>query len=515
MRVIIFVSVALIVVLLNGRPCEAGERDDEYTGCPSLSYCSCRVDNVGSGTNYTFVTCQAMNDHDLRKAMAEIDRPVFEIKVIKFTGKKFLNGTFIGIQDKRLFIENSRLEELNEEVFDGVSGLNELYIRYCKNLHKIRVGAFNGLSELSLLYLFETGVTAIAAGMLPESVVRLNLDSNYITTLDAGVFSELRNLKELHMRWNGLTTVSSTAFSSANSELDTVVFSDNNIQHISSGTFANLSNVIKLDLSFNSIEDIEAGAFTNDDNLELLLLYDNNLKTVKENVFSQLPNLTYIYLQRNNITNVQQGAFSSANSNLQVIHLESNFIRKVPANVFSSLSRLTELYLWDNNLKEVDPQSFSSANKHLKEIHLYSNKIARIHAKTFSELPNLTKLSLNLNYIENVEVGAFSADNLALTEIAVSSNRLSRIPTKLFNSLPILKTLKLNNNYIGAVEPHAFPETLHRLHLNTNELKSVDAGVLSELSALVQLDLQDNKLKTLHKGRVPTNIALNLEGEFN
>ncbi|XP_062856260.1 SLIT and NTRK-like protein 2 [Trichomycterus rosablanca] len=129
----------------------------------------------------------------------------------------------------------------------------------------------------------------------------------------------------------------------------------------------------------------------------------------------------------------------------------------------------------------------------LELLHLGNNRIAVIQDGAFENLTNLRRLYLNGNYIESLSQTLF-AGLQSLQYLYLEYNIIKDISPQTFNSLHNLQLLFLNNNLLRHLPDNVFGGTmLTRLNLRNNHFSHLPVvGVLDQLSAFVQIDLQEN-----------------------
>lgn len=151
-----------------------------------------------------------------------------------------------------------------------------------------------------------------------------------------------------------------------------------------------------------------------------------------------------------------------------------------------------KLHLTGNYLQIIyhtDLTEYSS----LELLHLGNNRIAVIQEGAFENLTNLRRLYLNGNYIESLSQSLF-AGLQSLQYLYLEYNIIKEILPQTFNSLHNLQLLFLNNNLLRSVPDNVFGGTmLTRLNLRNNHFSYLPVkGVLDQLSAFIQIDLQEN-----------------------
>uniref|UniRef100_A0A452HR59 LRRCT domain-containing protein n=1 Tax=Gopherus agassizii TaxID=38772 RepID=A0A452HR59_9SAUR len=151
-----------------------------------------------------------------------------------------------------------------------------------------------------------------------------------------------------------------------------------------------------------------------------------------------------------------------------------------------------KLYLTSNYLQVVyktDLLEYSS----LDLLHLGNNRIAVIQEGAFINLISLRRLYLNGNYLEILYPSMFNGLQ-SLQYLYLEYNVIKEILPGTLDALSNLHLLFLNNNLLRSLPDNVFGGTsLTRLNLRNNHFSHLPVrGVLDQLSALIQIDLQEN-----------------------
>ncbi|XP_030621939.1 SLIT and NTRK-like protein 2 [Chanos chanos] len=151
-----------------------------------------------------------------------------------------------------------------------------------------------------------------------------------------------------------------------------------------------------------------------------------------------------------------------------------------------------KLHLTGNYLQIIYRTDFAEYST-LELLHLGNNRIAIIQDGAFENLTSLRRLYLNGNYIESLSQSLF-AGLQNLQYLYLEYNIIKDILPHTFNSLHNLQLLFLNNNLLRSLPDNVFGGTmLTRLNLRNNHFSHLPVrGVLDQLSAFIQIDLQEN-----------------------
>ncbi|CAF4691397.1 unnamed protein product, partial [Rotaria socialis] len=124
------------------------------------------------------------------------------------------DGSFRRLRSLRtLDLRNNRLEEIDDDAFDGADSLNELFLSD-NNLNVITPQTFNGLKNIRTLMLRTNKLTYIKNDTFADmdALKTLSLHDNRIKCIAPGSFDRLRSLSALdllsnpfvcncHMQW--------------------------------------------------------------------------------------------------------------------------------------------------------------------------------------------------------------------------------------------------------------------------------------------------------------------------
>ncbi|XP_053326341.1 leucine-rich repeats and immunoglobulin-like domains protein 1 [Spea bombifrons] len=356
---------------------------------------------------------------------------------------------------------------------------------------------------------------------LPPWTVHLNLSYNKLTEIDPAVFEELPHLREVQLNHNELTAVPSVG--AASSKLTSLSLHHNKIRGIEPGLMKLYIALETLDLSFNEITEIRSGCFPPGLRIKELHLGSNKVGILESGSFDtlarslltlrlsrnrisqlpikglKLPRLTVLELNRNRIRSIEGLTFQGLES-LEVLRLQRNNISKLTDGAFWGLSRMQILHLEYNNLREVNSGSLYGLLS-LQQLHLGNNSISHVSSGGWNFCQNLQELVLSYNNLTRLDESSF-ADLGVLDTLRLGHNSINHIAEGAFKGLKNLRILELDHNEIsGTIEDTngAFIglESLTKLTLFGNKIKSVAKKAFSGLGALEHLNLGDNAIRAV------------------
>ncbi|XP_064473061.1 toll-like receptor Tollo [Ornithodoros turicata] len=257
----------------------------------------------------------------------------------------------------------------------------------------------------------------------------------------------------------------------------------NNMKSLPQSPFCDLKNLKFLNLTHNSFEDMTNMGFNEfggerskclDELLELDLSW-NKLRYIDDRAFMALGNLRSLYLQHNQLTQLVETAFGGL-IHLQVVDMSNNQLNTIPPKLFHGSVDIRELYLQNNSLGLLSPH-------------------------TFTDLQQLVILNLSHNQISSEWITHDTfADLIRLVILNLSHNKLRHINATTFQSQYSLQILHLDHNQIETIDDNAFASlyNLHTLSLSDNKMKHLDIFTLNGLYVLSNLALDRNHLHTIH-----------------
>ena len=307
----------------------------------------------------------------------------------------------------------------------------------------------------------------------------------------------LTTLKWLHISHNRLAILPDNCFTNL-SYLRWFIASDNAIVTLQDGVFDGLRNLSNLDVSRNRISSI--GSFSRLTTLESLYIDHNRLTRLPDNCFTNLSNLIILTASDNAIVTLQDRVFDGL-TNLKMLDLSRNRISSI-----ASVCRLTALewlFIGHNRLTRL-PDCFTNLSN-LIDLIAFDNAIATLQDGVFDGLTNLKTLYLSRNRISSI---ASVCRLTALKRLFIDHNRLTRLPD-CFTNLSNLTRLTAFDNAIVTLQDGVFDgmRNLCRLDLSRNRISSIGLSVIAASSNLSKqhglcytgssfaIDLSYNKLQ--------------------
>ncbi|KAG9483580.1 hypothetical protein GDO78_009480 [Eleutherodactylus coqui] len=364
------------------------------------------------------------------------------------------------------------------------------------------------------------GLTQVPSD-LPAWATHLNLSHNKLKEIDPAAFVELQGLREVQLGYNELSAIPSLGSASSKmislslhhnkirnieqrdlipyTSLETLDLSSNEISEIRSGSFSFHLRIKDLNLGSNRLSSLESGSFDNlSRSLLTLRLSKNRISQLPVRAF-KLPFLTQLELNRNRIRLIEGLTFQGLDS-LEVLKLHRNNISKLTDGAFWGLGTMQVLHLEHNSLTEVNSGSLYGLRS-LQQLYLSNNSISKISSIGWSFCQKLQELVLSHNNLTRLDEGSL-ADLGSLTVLRLSHNSINLIAEGTFKELQKLRILELDHNEIsGTIEDTngAFRglDSLNKLSLFGNKIKSVARNAFSGLGALEHLNLGGNAMRSV------------------
>jgi Leucine-rich repeat (LRR) protein len=229
----------------------------------------------------------------------------------------------------------------------------------------------------------------------------------------------------------------------------------------------------------NRAEGIIPDELSNLSDLNFLSLKHNSIGGSLPSSLAKLTKLDYFDLKFNELTGTMPEFLGTSMTDLQVLGLSNNQFHGSLPTSFTSLQKLRTLAVGENHLTgDLFPVAtltnleYLYADNNLFDSHLDRNVLGRDNKAMLDDLTQLIELDLSENQLRAFE-----------------------IPSKLFN-MPFLTALDLSHNRIRGPLPVDMDSNvvLEFLSLRGNFISGAMTNKLTNLEALIHLDLEDNEL---------------------
>lgn len=368
---------------------------------------------------------------------------------------------------------------------------------------------------------------------LPQSAVNLTITDNPVRHIPNGSFIHLRNLQNLRLDHNNLSTIDPLAFQGLH-QLRTLNLSFNSISELSPSLFDDLHNLTFLSLTRNRLKRLPDGIFAHLLNLRTLIIRQNNLTRFSEIAasVSLLKNLTLLDLCFNALTSLSHSNVSLPESlntlyvcrnNLSTLGCQPWFLRSIqrldlsdnaglPTEAFAgvNLSRVNYLRLRSTKVNIVE--FLENSNIHAGHVdftatHLNSSTLVKLCELLKRKLKKITRLILAGNKFENLSNVTLAHCPPIMNALDLSNNQMRN--ANCLNFLKMqggIKTLVVEHNHFHVLqlcrkygEPFPLLEELSSLSYRYNRILSINNYAFYNTPNLRTLWLNINIVAFLHR----------------
>ena len=268
-----------------------------------------------------------------------------------------------------------------------------------KKITRLKVGDFDGLNNLTVLYLPNNELSTLPSGIFDNltQLTRLLLGNNKLSTLPSDIFDNLTQLTELHLWRNQLSTLPSNIFDNL-TQLTELHLEDNQLSTLPSDIFDNLTQLAWLWLGENQLSTLPSDIFDNLTQLIWLYLPENELSTLPSGIFDNLTQLRALLLRQNELSTLPSDIFDNL-TQLGSVSLSENELSTLPSDIFDNLTQLELLYLNDNQLSTLSSGIFDNLTQ-LELLYLNDNQLSTLPSNIFAGLTELTSLRLHGNAVD-------------------------------------------------------------------------------------------------------------------
>ncbi|XP_054635191.1 leucine-rich repeat neuronal protein 1 isoform X2 [Dunckerocampus dactyliophorus] len=290
-----------------------------------------------------------------------------------------------------LLLQSNNISSITRQL-EHLTKLTELDLSQ-NHLTKVRgVGAWS----LVTLYLEENRIEELDDQSLKNlsRLEELYLNHNRISSITPGAFVGVANLLRLHLNANRLVAIDSRWFQSLPS-LEILMIGDNPILGLEDNNFLPLSYLHSLVLVGMGLTSVPAAAFVGLDYLESLSLCDNRLRSVPREALNLLPKLKFLDLNRNPIERLKRGDFKDLQhlEELSMNNMEGLVL--VEAGSFQNLPGLVKVDLSNNAvLSHVHAHAFRGMSS-LRTLLLHNSRLRLLSGDLLEALPSLEEVSLH------------------------------------------------------------------------------------------------------------------------
>ncbi|XP_074619052.1 uncharacterized protein LOC141877910 isoform X2 [Acropora palmata] len=428
---------------------------------------------------------------------------------------------------QKLFLHRNVITNIQEGDLWLLSSLQELYFSQNKLSNAtVHPGAFRNLTSLTTLHLDFNNFHYVPLSVQGKShlprVQNLLLNSNKITFIVEGTFSELDTLNDLEISNNQIVAIENGAFPVT---IKTLILQNNRFNFKHQNQFTNLSQLSHLNLINNLIDVVPNTSFHGLSSLMRLYLSSNKICRILKFMFKDLTSLQILDLNQNDIAFIEDGALSNLPA-LSSMYLYNNQLTTLPVDGDFHNRIINYLDLRNNRITSVPKGTFigtTCSGGCGGYWDFRGNRISVIESGAFQ---NVQGSGCTLRFSDNVlkHIGSHAFDNVNVCQIEMYSMQLTTLVSEAFRNVAVSRNLLLYNNKIVTFEENPFlsvtvrgtlylqnnvilaitgkmfgdsqTSSIHTLNFFGNQIQSIHDDAFKGLSRVVYLDLRYNKLAT-------------------
>ena len=257
----------------------------------------------------------------------------------------------------------------------------------------------------------DCGLTEIPED-IPEDSTFVDLGSNSLVSLDNDTFPSLPNCVRLFLEKNMISEIEAGAFSDI-TNLESLSLDENKMAAIRGHMWEGLTKLTGLYLDSNEIGRLSRASFSirsQDEDVsspltscKTLILANNLISEIEAGTFSDLVHLEYLKLKGNKLTEVRADMWLGL-VNLKDLLIDDNEIDHLPDGAFSSMTKLTSLDVSGNRLTEATGEMFRGLD--LWSLNIGGNRISSIQG-----LQRAFYVYFTNNQLTTLEEDAFLPDD--------------------------------------------------------------------------------------------------------
>lgn len=465
-----------------------------------VSGCSCELSSKGLVANCRNQRLKQVPVFNVKPGGSDV--VYYEVTLDSNLIRSVEGKAFSEIKVKRLVLTNNPIGSIADDAFDGLeTHLVDLSIQVDESV-AFPTKALSSLHSLEILeivgYAYEPALPPLALESLAK-LRSLSLTAGQLSSLISADFTaQKERLSYLNLRQNQFGNIPTSALG-ALSNLTEVYLDANKIATVGRSAFEGVSKLRLLDLSRNDVTSVDQQAFTGlESTLSNLSLQSCRLGNAHLMAIIPLGSLTYLDISHNYIDKISE--ILANMQHLEVLKASGNRIASLKKSHYLSMSNsLKVLYLDSNPLDDVDSDTFAALGN-LQELYLDGAKTLVLDANSFESQKNsLQLLSLRSVGLPNSPWPAVSVLS-AVRTVWMSTCGLTEVPDFAFRRMSQLENLDLNHNAISNLTQrsmHGLSNSLVRLYLTHNQLRSIDECVFNGFNKLdvLQLQLTNNPLQ--------------------
>lgn len=321
---------------------------------------------------YDYVPESERNTYNVEIEMEEeIEIVPYDVYLMEIAKSK--RATFIDWDELEVLrIHNCHLDEINWEMFDGLSKLQHLSLEH-NEIKVIPAFAFYGALHIKTLSLARNSILDLhyraLAGLL--ELENLDLSDNNMTKLSESTFPPFPSLDTVDLRNNPIEFILPMSFAIMNATKSLTLGSEAVALDLTAGVggFMALDQLNSLNILNVRAPSLSQTMFVGLKSLERLKL-KGAIERIEFDAFAEMPRLKELILSGCGIFEISMDAFYGI-KDLRVLDLSNNQLFLIPPGVFDEQKRISEVYLQKNQLTNMPKKFFSIPS--LKLVRLIDN----------------------------------------------------------------------------------------------------------------------------------------------
>ena len=265
----------------------------------------------------------------------DIFKTLSKLEVLELEGSEFRNvsigylDTLVSLQT--LLMSGNHIIYLHESVYNVTTKLQFLDL-CCNDISSLPMNIFTPLISLEYLDLSNNSLRQLPSLASCSKLIFLELSNNMLSHQSFYSCQRLSNLKMLTMQNNNISVIPRHALETLKI-LRVFILNSNFVTSLDAGTFKNLGSLQILQMSNNWISNIGNDSLIDLENLITLELQNNNVTFLSQSLFQNLTHLIFLNISQNHIQNVYLGGMTS-NSLQLTVDLRGNMLRFLTARSF-------------------------------------------------------------------------------------------------------------------------------------------------------------------------------------
>jgi insulin-like growth factor-binding protein complex acid labile subunit len=275
---------------------------------------------------------------------------------------------------------------------------------------------------------------------------------NEISEITPGTFVKISHLEYLNLEYNRIEHLGVNVFYGL-VNLMHIILERNKLQHLHPDTFLGLPNLQSLLLSKNSGLQIPTGLqFINSLSLKILRIAGCNIRSVSVETFANVSELEWLDLSYNYMSSLDINILKVL-PKLSVLNLTRNEISEITSGTCEEISHQENLNLSYNMIENLAIDVFCGL-VYLKYVDLEGNKLQYLHPDTFRGLPNFQRLLLSKTSGLQLPNDSQFINSFPLEKLAIAGCNIRSVSVQTFANISELEWLNLSYNYLSIPDIH-------------------------------------------------------------